>query len=76
MQWGRNRGMMANEHITVSGNKYVKVNTIKYLDPLLINKFIFMRKYNVELRHVIYVTTELKWFYFSHSLEEFENELQ
>jgi len=51
----------------------VKVNTIKYLDPLLINKFIFMRKYNVELRHVIYVTNELKRFLISNSLEKFEN---
>ena len=30
-----NKGMMANEHITVGSNSYEKIKTLKYLDSLL-----------------------------------------
>ena len=38
MQWGRNRGMMANEHIRVGRISYQKVKTFKYSSSLLTNE--------------------------------------
>ena len=38
---GHPRGMIENEHITVGSNFFEKVNTIKYLGSLAINKIIY-----------------------------------
>ena len=34
MEIGRNRGMIANEHIKIGSNSYEKVKTFKYLGSL------------------------------------------
>ena len=37
MEVARHRGLMANEHIRISGNSYEKVKTFKYLGSVLTN---------------------------------------
>ena len=44
MEIGRDRGMMANEHITVSGNIYEKVGNFKHSGSYWQIKILFMRK--------------------------------
>ena len=39
MEIGRNRGVIANEHIKIGSNSYEKVETIEYLGSLLTSKF-------------------------------------
>ena len=38
MEIGRNRGMIANEHIKIGSNYYEKVKSFKYLGSLLTNQ--------------------------------------
>ena len=62
MEVGSHRGLIVNEHISLSSNSYEKAKTFKYLGSLLTNILLKRKLNNIGLKQEIHVITQYKHF--------------